>query len=346
MAALVLMLGSASASAENPAPEAPIRLGFIGSLSSFASNYGQAVLDGANLAIEEARLGGSKIEFTVEDDQSLTKNTASAYAKLKGANGVQAIIGGSWWLNSIVRQAERDNIILFSAETLYTVDSVLGETSFILHGDLRRWANIYEPVIAEKGWKSLAMVKYTSGFGETLADELKTMFSRSGRKFLGSLEYNDIEISDASDLVVKIMRLRPDVVYIDGQPAGLANLLRRLAQNGLQSLNIITHSSAEDAIRGRLFDPSLFPNLLYTTRSSFDPKFEASFRKKYGRPPELDADLGYFGAQLAIQALKTADPLFALREGLTLNGHKFSFDSRNVFEGTPQRIVKGSPGPV
>jgi branched-chain amino acid transport system substrate-binding protein len=323
------------ASPQNPSP---LKLGVVSSLTSFAANYGTAVLEGAQVAVDELAAQNVKIELAIEDDQSEAKNAVTAYSKLRNIHGVSAIIGGTWWANAIVKQAERDRLPLISCETLYNDDVVLGDTYFILHGDLRNWIREYEPLINKKGWKRGAIVRYVSGFGATLAREFESIFSRDGRTFAGAVEYSNIDLSEAADIVLKLRRLNPDVIYIDAQPAGLANLLKRLAESGVTATPILTHSIGDDVRRDKLFDLTRFKEFYFTKRGSYESKFEKAFKEKFHKAPYLNADLGYSAVYLAVAALKSADPVATIKQGLSVNGQTFGFDSNNVYSGLRQHV--------
>ncbi len=331
-------LNTAWAEKENTNQE--IKIGFIGSLSSFAANYGNAVLEGAKLAVDELNAQGITIDLQVEDDGSLTKNTALAYNKLKNINQVQGIIGGSWWINSIVKQSEKDKLPLMSCETLYNADVISGKNYFLLQGDLREWINVYEPLIKKQGWKKGAIIRYTSGFGATLAKSMETTFSKDSREFLGALEYTDINIPNASDIVLKLKKLNPDVVYVDGQPAGLATILRKLKEAGLTEINIITNSIATDVQRDKLVDLAPFKNIYYSKRAAFDLTFIEKFRAKYNKEPYLNADLGYYALKLLAVALAEADPISKIKSGINIDKHRFIFNQLNLYSGIPQVVYK------
>lgn len=317
-----------------------VRLGFIGSLSSFAAHYGAAVLEGARLAVDELKHQGVVVELRIEDDQSIAKNSVNAYVKLKTVDHVSGIIGGTWWANSIVKQAERDRIPLLSCETLYNDDAVLGDSYFILHGDLRDWVRVYAPLIRQQEWKNGAIIRYVSGFGTTLAREMESLFSQEGRKFAGAIEYGDINMSDTSDIVMKLRRLNPDVVYIDAQPGGLANLLKKLSEAGMTRIPIITHSIADTVRRDKLFDMSHFKSIYFTQRSTFDDGFARKFKEKYGKDAYLNSDLGYYSVYLLMQAMKSSDAISRIKQGMTAMGKRFTFDEHNVFSGAQQEVFK------
>lgn len=317
-----------------------IKIGFIGSLSSFAANYGSAVLDGVRLAISELENQGIHIDLRVEDDQSTAKETVSAYIKLKTIDKVQAIITGTWWANAIVKQAENDEIILLSCETQYNEDEIIGKSYFILNGDLRKWIQVYSSLIKENSWKKASIIRYVSGFGATLENEMRDLFSNENREFVGALQYNDINLTNPADIVFKLKKMNPDVVYIDAQPGGLANLMRKFSEAGLNNLGILTNSIAEDVKRDNLFDTSKFKNLYYTKRATYDQDFIVSFKEKFQKEPYLNSDLGYYAVFLAQKSLGSDNPVSTLKQGLQIKDKVFSFDEHNVYSGIPQEVYK------
>jgi len=321
-------------------------IGFIGSLSSFAANYGRAVLMGAELAAKELREEGVDVKILVEDDQSVTRNAVTAYSKLSSTGNINALIAGTWWANAIVKLAERDNFLLLSCETLHNEDAVEGETYFLMPGDLKDWIRAYKPLVDKREWKRGAIIRYASGFGATLAGEMEVLFSSGNREFAGEIEYNEINLADASDIAIRLRRLNPDVVYVDAQPAGLANLLRKLDEAGLQHIAILTNPAAEDLKRENLFDLSAFPELYFTRRSTYDEDFAQRFRTAYKQEPFQHADLGYYSVYLLEQALKTREPLQVLRNGLEVRGKLFNFDDRNVHTGMAQEIYHLKDGEI
>lgn len=320
--------------------EKTINLGFIGSLSSFASSYGTAALEGAQLAVKELKQSGISVNIIVEDDQSIAKHTVNSFIKLSSVDKVQGIIGGSWWINSIVKQAENAKIPIISCETLYNQDTINGQTYFIMQGDLKEWIRIYEPLVNSQNYKRGAIIRYASGFGATLADAMKSLFTQSGRSFVGAIEYNDILIPESAAIILKLKQLKPDVVYIDAQPGGLANLLKRISENGMENMTIFSNSIAEDLLKDKLLDTSKFKNFYYSKRTTFDQDFSNRFEKEYKKKPYLNADLSYYAVYLLVEALKTNDSIAALKSGISVNAKNFTFNEHNVFSGTPQEIWK------
>ena len=321
-----------------------VALGYIGSLSGEAASYGQAVLAGARLAVKELEAAGQPLDLVVEDDHTEARSTVSAFQKLTSVDHVAAVIGGSWWANSIVQPAEQKKVLLLSCETLYNKDVVEGATYFMLGGYLNEWVRAYEPLVAKKGWKSGAIIRFTSGFADTLAEEMQHIFSAPGRRFAGDLVFSRFDMDDAPQLVLQLKRLQPEVVYLDGQPGGLVNVLRRIQELQLDTA-VFTHSALRDALEQKLIDRAGMQNVYYTDRETFNPDFSGKFRAAYGKEPVLNADLGYYAVRLAAEALRSPDPAAELKaHEHVLDGIAFTFDRHNVFTGMRYQVWSAGTG--
>ncbi len=318
----------------------PLRLGCIGSTTGFASTYGTAVLEGVQLGIDELKKNGREVELFIEDDQSAPRMTATAYQKLHSLHKVDLIILGSWWGNSIVEAAKTDGVPIISCETLYNKEFVVAPNYFSIAGDLRDWIHVFEPLVSMKGWKKAVMVRFISGFAETLHQELKAMFSKDGRRLLDVFEYQDFQMQEAASFAARVKALSPDVLYIDAQPGGYATLVQRLIELKPKNLVVLSNVITENAFREKLFNPSAFPGeIYYSRREMLRPAFVEKFKLKYGRDPVLNADLGYYSALLAEKAVSSGKPAAdALHSGLEVEGIVFTFDEHNVYRGLKQEM--------
>jgi hypothetical protein len=274
------------------------------------------------------------------------KNAVSAYAKLASVDEVRGIVGGTWWANSFVKSAERDGTIVMSCETLYNGDTVSASSYFLLHGDLRKWVRIYEPLVSARRWTRGAVVHFVSGFGQTIAEEMKAIFSKPGRTLVADIEYGSVDMADVGSILLELKQARPEVVYVDAQPGGLATFVRKLREAGLGDVTVITNSIGDDMLRSKLVEPSSVSNLFFTRRASFDPAFAEKFRRRFGKEPYLEADLGYVAVGLLQRALATDDAVGTLESGIELSGVRYHFDEHRVYSGIPQEIQQVIGGVV
>lgn len=329
------------------AEKPPLRIGLIASLSGFSARYGTAVLEGARLAAKEIKERGTRIELLVEDDQSSPSQVTSAWQKLSSIDRAEGLIAGTWWANSIAPQASRAGVPLLSCETLYNREWIATQGYFTLLGDLRDWIRVYEPLVAERGWKKGAMVKFTSGFADTLEEEMRQVFSSQGRSWIKSIEYSDLDLKEAATIAAQLKVLKPDVVYVDAQPQSFAALMKRMTEQKISGMAVISNPIVRDAAEEKLFDPRAFQGeIYYTQRESFRPAFVEKFRAHYGRDPLLNADLGYYALHLLVQALSGQEPAgSALKSGkLSVDQLHFEFDDLNVYRGVRQKVIRlGGP---
>lgn len=327
-------------SGESMAAPPAKRIGLIASLSGFAAQYGVAVREGAELGVEELRKEGHNVELFVEDDQSDPSKALSAYRYLKDIKGIQVLIGGSWWLRPLAPITERDSLPFLSCETMLDNDFIPSKTYFILSGRVVDWVSIYDPFFTSRKLEKGAIVKFTSGFSQTISDEMKRLFTRSPRSIVGEFQYQDLLASQASSIVLKLKSAHPDVVYVDGQPEGLANFLRKRAELGAQEITVVGHSAFESAIRGKLVSPKQCRNLYFLRRVSPNADFAGRFKGRFSHDPELSADLGYYAANMAAQALDSSQPLETIRRGMRVRGKEFLFDENQVASGISQEIFR------
>lgn len=327
----------------------PLRIGIISSLSGFASSYGQAVLDGAHLAQEELHQSGALIELAIEDDQSDTRNALSAYTKLKTIDKISALIGGSWWVNSIAKRTEVDSIPFLSCETLFDKGFIRAATYFSLAGDLRDWVRVYEPLIAEKGLSTAVTVKFASGFGDTIAEEMERIFSIPGRRHLAALEYSDINMAEAPTLLAQIAAKKPQAIYLDAQPASFSNFVRRMRTMQISNITVFANSVAHDALESGIISGQEIENLYFTRRQSYQPAFVEKFKRRFGVAPQLGADLGYYAVFILKQAFADGHEgaLSRIKEGnIAVDGIRFQFDENNVWRGIAQEIYEVRKGQI
>ena len=92
------MFTGCGSSAKNKGSKDTLVLGGIGPITGEAAIYGQAVKNGAQLAVDEINanggVNGMKLKFTFQDDECDSEKTVNAYNKVKDS-GAKVIIGAT-----------------------------------------------------------------------------------------------------------------------------------------------------------------------------------------------------------------------------------------------------------
>ena len=257
------------------------------------------------MGIDELKSKNINLQLYIEDDASANKQTVTAYHYLVDVKKVDVIIAGTWWINDVISLSKRDNIPILSCETMFNDDAVLSSNYYLLGGDLRDWINTYSDLVKEKDFKRAAVIHFISGFGFTIKREVQNLFSGNGKKFLGSIEYTDPNVEDVNTIVLKLKQIKPEVVYIDGQPNGLAKILKKMKEMKIENITVFTNSIAEDMLKQNLISRESLPKLYFTKRASYSTEFINKFQSKYGIEPFLNADLGYYSTQIIAESLIT-----------------------------------------
>ena len=140
MSCLTACGGSSNAggteSSNSNSGEAVFKIGSIGPLTGGAGAYGQAVKNGAQIAVDEINaaggINGVKVEFRMEDDEHDAEKSVNAYNILKDW-GVQALVGTVTSAPCIAVEAEAssDNVFLITPSGT-AVDCISGDNAFRL----------------------------------------------------------------------------------------------------------------------------------------------------------------------------------------------------------------------
>ncbi|MEI7741675.1 MAG: ABC transporter substrate-binding protein [bacterium] len=78
----------------SPKPDAPFKIAFIGPISGNSSQVGDPIKRSVELAVEELKAKGSKVELMVVDDACDPKQASLALQKLVDVDQVKFVIGG------------------------------------------------------------------------------------------------------------------------------------------------------------------------------------------------------------------------------------------------------------
>ena len=295
-----------------------IKIGAIGPVTGAAAVYGQAVKNGAELAVEEINaaggINGAQVEFKFEDDEHDAEKAVNAYNNLKDW-GMQALLGTvtSAPCVAVGEVANQDNMFLLTPsgtavecvqyDNAFRVcfsDPMQGLESAKYIGEnglaskvavIYDSSDVYSTGIYEAFVKEAANQDFEVVAAEAFTSESKTYFSVQLQKAKDSgaeLVFLPFYYSEAS-LVLKQaagMNYNPIFFGCDGMDGILAveGFDANLANN-LMFLSPFTPTSTDEAIQ----------------------KFVTAFKDKYGDTPNQFAADAYDGIYAMKAAMEKAD---------------------------------------
>lgn len=329
---LGLFAGCSSQQAAAPAPTAnagTVKVGLNYELSGGVATYGQGLVAGIELAVEEINKNGGvlgkQVELVKADNKSDNAEAANVATKLITRDKVIAILGPGTSGNTkgAVPVAMQNKVPLISASATaddVTVDSNGNVRDFIFK---TCFSDSFQGVIMAnfafgdlKLKNAAVLIDNTSDYSKGLAKSFKEKFTELGGTLTTEQAYQAKE-KDFRAVLTNIKSTNPDVLYLPGYYEEVGLIVKQARELGLMVPVLggdgydspkLTELATNDALNGVYFTNHY---------SSMDTspevvKFKEAFNAKYQKDPDafnaLGYDLAYFLAD-ALERAGEADPL-------------------------------------
>lgn len=306
MGALLLVAAPMWAAAQ----QAPVKIGFMATLSGPAAALGQDMYDGFMLGIEHAggKLGGATVEVIREDDQlkpDLAVQTVNRFIERDQVD----IVGGITFSNVMMAiakpLADSDTIFVgMNAGPAPLAGERCASNFFFASYQNDQQAEGVGKYASDKGYKNVYVMAPNYQAGRDAVGGFKRFFKGN----IAGEVYTRVNQPDYSAEIAQLQAAAPDAVYVF-YPGGMGiNFIKQFRQAGLLGkIPLLSVSS---------FDGSTLPALKETALGAisgsfwgpdFDnaanKKFVEAFEKKFGRIPSQYAAQAYDGAMLLDSAL-------------------------------------------
>lgn len=297
-----------------------VKVGFINPLTGGSSFYGQSLLKGAQLAVEQANarggLLGKKIELAAEDDRSVPADGTSAAIKLITRDNVIAIIGT---YNSSVTLAVGDVGRRYGVPQI--VSSAIADSITDRNDPAKPWtfrANsragdqavaIVHYLVEVRKAKTVAILEENTDMGSGCGAAIRKEVVRRGARLVAEERFNQGETNFYS-IITKLKGLAPDGVALCSIIAEGAQILRQAKDLGLKTVFMGNTAFNHDKIIELAGDAAsgLVANATFeaTSKRAIAREFIESYRAKFGEFPQYTAAQGYDAALVLFDAVKRA----------------------------------------
>ena len=324
-----------------------IKVGALLSLTGPAAQYGQASVDGLEMAVQEINekggIKGKKVELVYEDDGTDSKKAVTAFNKLVHVDQVDAIIGGQWDFNynAIAPLAEQNEILLITPQNVMTPGLILNDYTFTMRPEMVRIVWTLEEYFKENDIKKVAIVRFVSNYGAAISQGLQDIMERTDGEFVLDETYEQIGGNDFLTSVLKVKESGADAVFLDMIGGDLANFVKRSRESNLD-IQLLSHGIVVDALANPDIPDDILEGLVYFDYDTPPAEeFIEKYREIYGKAPSHSADGAYDSMIILADALENVDDISELSQYLeettfiTING-EFSFkdhimDTREIF---------------
>jgi len=336
---------AAGCAEEQPAPGAqggeaetgPFKIGAVLDITGAGASLGVPERDTLTLLTEQLNaqggIDGRQVEMIIEDNASTEDGAARAATKLITEDQVDILLGASRTGPSLAMRpiAESTPIPMISLAANVTIVDGSEWVFKTAQNDSVVIENIVKDA-ASKGYKTIALARDASGFGEGVRELFDKIGAPSGISVV-AVESFAPDATDFTAQMVNIRNANADAVVIWGIPpaAGLAQkAYAQLAvgkpvyqSHGIGN-QVFLDTAAESADGlvaplGRLVVAGQLPESDPQKKVITD--FVAAYKAEYNAAPSTFAGHAYDGFQLAVDALRTAgtepDAIRQHLEGIT-----------------------------
>jgi branched-chain amino acid transport system substrate-binding protein len=319
-AAVLLATCRPGRESQTAASASDIPVGVYAALSGGEAAFGQATLQGVQLAAEEINNAGGvlgkKIRLVVEDDQGKGDEAASVVTKLITSSNVLAVIGENSSNQSLaagpIAQAAR--VPMISPSSTNPKVTQTGDYIFrVCFTDPYQGKALATFVAQNLGLKTAAVLKDNKNdYSVGLAQYFTETYVKLGGKIVAEQSYSGGD-SEFRPQLTAIKAAKPDVLFIPGfytdvgqiaiQARDLGITVPMVGGDGWDSPTVIT-------IGGKSVEGCYFSDHYFVGEDRPAVKrFVATIRQRTGKNPDANSALGYDALYILTNAIKKAGSL-------------------------------------
>jgi len=301
---IVWALGSSQKSADSSGQA--IKIGADLSLSGIASQDGESIKNGLELARTDLKAKGVNVDIVYQDDKTEPKDTVSAIQALN-AEGVQAIIGPTWSYLAEAGVLVATQLKIVTVMPANTSEYVSAHTPYGFF-TTAKVANIVDPLAAwlsKSGKKNIALIRNQGLWYEVIQKAVEAAAEKAGVKI--SYEENipfGAAQSGLSTIMTKVKAAKPDLIFTEiDEDEAITAFFNKTNQLGINA-DIMSVTTALGRIMAsgniHLNTGSSLYLIAPTTSSAFDVKYRAA----YGTGTKPYADRAYDSLMLLVDAIQ------------------------------------------
>ena len=314
------LLGSVFAGCGSKESGDTIKVGANFELTGNVANYGNATIEGLQLAIDEANeaggINGKKIELVSVDDKSEAAESINAATKLISDDDVKVIVGpATTGLVLAETQTATDAKVPIIAPCATSPEAT------VENGKVKPYvfrSCFIDPqqgevmaTFAAKDLKAKTAVIYvdnSSDYSKNLGKVFKEKFEAAGGKVVMEEAFLQKD-QDFKATLTKLKTANADVMFVPAYYEEVGKIVKQAREMGINSAILGTDGwddtkvvdiAGADALNNTFFSTH------YSEKDAEVQGFIEAYKKKYNHAPNVFAALGYDAGKMLVDALKRA----------------------------------------
>ncbi len=359
--------GSTGNSKESTANSNTIKIGSIGPLTGGAAIYGNAVKNGAQLAVDEINAkGGLQFSLRVEDDENDVEKSINAYNSLKDW-GMQVLLGTvtTQPCLAVAPETAQDNIFLLTPSAS-APEIVAEDNAFQVCFTDPNLGTAAAEYIADHNLATKIAIIYDSSeaYSSGVHDNFKQAAAEKGLEVLADEAFTSDNKTDFSVQVQKAKNSGAELVFLPIYYNEANLIIQEMNKQGYDAA-IFGCDGLDGLLTIKGADTSLFEDVMLLTPFAADSSdeltqnFVAKYKETYGDTPNQFAADAYDGVyaiwtaceQAGVTAdMDASDVCDKLKEAMTqitlngLTGEGMKWEASGEVNKTPKavKIVNGA----
>ena len=282
--------GGSSSSDENV-----LKIGSIGPVTGAAAIYGNAVANGAQLAVDEINAAGGDIqlEFTMQDDEHDAEKSVNAFNKLMD-EGVQVVVGTVTTAPCTAVAAEAYAARVFCLTPSASGPAVTADNDNVYQlcfSDPNQGVAVADYIVANYPDAKVGVIyNNADNYSTGIYDKFKSEYEGAGKTIVGVEAFSDDANADFTAQLNSLKSAGADMLFLPIYYTPASNIMTQAAKMGYD----VTYFGV-DGMDGMLdlegFDTSLAEGVLLLTPFtpySEDEKVQAfvsAYEEAYGEKP-------------------------------------------------------------
>ena len=298
-----------------PGADAPIQVGAVLPLTGSASNYGESIRKGLDLAAAEINdaggVDGRRLEIVYGDDRTETIDTVSEAIKLLDVDQVDVLIGGVWdFLAEATLPVVKDRgaVLMIPSDVAEVIVGKQREypSVFVLHSPLAAHRVSIEQFLRQVEGTRVAIMVPNSTWGHIMTDMFKAGADGVGYEVVKEILLTDFDDNDMASEMALLNAAAPDAVLLAINPNDAAQFMRKYHELGFRAPVLASWEMAISYLDGNI-PATQMENVTIYTFSDPDARFAQKHVAAYGEAPGIHADVAYDTLFVLKEALEKAD---------------------------------------
>ena len=338
---------------------APVKIGFINSITGKEAQIGENLTNGAAMAIEDLKAKGIQVELIKEDDGGDPKNALAAYEKLVTRDAVIGVVGPytSGAANVVASRADQyQEPILVPAAAKEDITMKGYKNVFRLNAPANVYSIVLMSAVAAYKPKTIAYVYAATDFGVSTVKTAQENAAKMGLKEVANEKYQQGQ-PDYRPSLAKVKAANPDLIFLVSYDADAILLMRQAKEIGLTPKAFL--GAGAGYTTAQFAQQSEISNLVVSATQWTDDvnwpgaaDFGKRYKAKFAKEPSYHAACAYEAMRIMVETASKNNTSAKLRTALKagswngiLGPVKFAdyggFTNQNNHPMLVQQIING-----